>query len=293
MTEPEKWEWVGLGDEEGRLDRLSAVPAWYAPAEVELDGQSLLFIYPVRTRRHGSLTLQFRKIRAGAKLLTEFVMLDEAPAERILAYARQYGPLGFCKHGDPSHRLPPRSCSPKVCTTAAGQPAVCEETQWWRNLAGHARALLNLAALQSKGRVTDSALVQLNPGLLFSAAPLRQARREAASYVVYGMELWLRLFQVRPHATYNSRRKRIEVKISGMPPLPAALALQIMLVLTRWSGIAICSGCGKLFSPSRRPNPNRNAYCKGCGVRAAWREAQTRRRERKLTERGNRRTSQI
>jgi hypothetical protein len=168
---------------------------------------------------------------------------------------------------------------------------VREDTQWWRNLAGHSRALLSLAAQQSKGRVNDSALARLNPGLLLSAARLRQARREPASLVVYGMELWLRLFQVRPHATYNSRRKRIEVKISGMPPLPAALALQIMLVLTRWSGIAICSSCGSLFSPSRRPNPNRNTDCKRCGVRAAWREAQMRRRERKLTNRKSRRTS--
>lgn len=141
-----------------------------------------------------------------------------------------------------------------------------------------------------KGRVDDSALARHNPELLFSAARPRQPR-EAASFVVYGMELWLRFFQVRPHTTYNSRRKRIEVKISGMPPLPGALALQIMLVLTRWSGIAICSSCGRLFSPSRRPNPNRNAYCKGCGVRAAWREAQARRRERKLTNQKTRRIS--
>jgi hypothetical protein len=109
LGSPEQWEWVGLSDEEGRLDRLSAVPAWSVPAGVDLDGHSLLFFYPARTRRHGSRTLQFRKIRAGAKLLTEFVTLDEAPAERILAYARQYGPLGFCQHGDPSHRLLPRA----------------------------------------------------------------------------------------------------------------------------------------------------------------------------------------
>jgi hypothetical protein len=167
MTEPEQWEWVRLGDEEGRLDRLSAVPDWSAPAGVDLDGQSLLFFYPVRIRHHGSRELQFRKIRAGAKLLTEFVTLDEAPAERILAYARQYGPLGFCQHGDAGHRLLPRGCSPRVCTTATGQPAVREDTQWWRNLAGHARALLNVAAQLSKGRVDDSALARLKPELLF------------------------------------------------------------------------------------------------------------------------------
>jgi hypothetical protein len=115
------------------------------------------------------------------------VWMLRAPAERILAYARQYGPLGFCQHGDAGHRLLPRGCSPRVCTTATGQPAVREDTQWWRNLAGHARALLNVAAQLSKGRVDDSALARLNPELLFSAARPRQTPREAASFVVCGM----------------------------------------------------------------------------------------------------------
>jgi hypothetical protein len=293
MTEPEQWEWVRLGDEEGRIDRLSAVPAWSAPAGVELDGQSLLFYYPVRTRAHGSRALQFRRIRAGASLLTEFLKLDRAPAERILAYARQHGPLGFCQHGDPSHCLLPRGCSPEICTIATGRPAVREDIQWWRSLAGHARALLNLAAQLSKTRVNDLALAQLNPELLFSAVRLRAARRDPAPFVVYGVELWLRYFQVRPRTTYNSRGKRIEVKISGFPPLPGALAMQIMLVVAGSRGIAICSGCGGLFSPPRRPNPNRNAYCGRCGVRAAWREAQTRHRERNKTNRKSRTTAPI
>jgi hypothetical protein len=46
-------------------------------------------------------------------------------------------------------------------------------------------------------------------------------------------------FQVRPRTTYNSRRKRIEVKISGFPPLPGALAMQIILVVAGSRGIAI------------------------------------------------------
>jgi hypothetical protein len=101
---------------------------------------------------------------------------------------------------------------------------VREDIQWWRSLAGHARALLNLAAQLSKGGVSDLALAQLNPELLFSAARLRAARRDPAPFVVYGVELWLRYFQVRPRTTYNSRGKRIEVKISGFPPLPGAYA---------------------------------------------------------------------
>jgi hypothetical protein len=282
MTKSE-WDWILLGDDEGRVDRPSAMPTWSAPPEVELDGQWLLFRYPVRTLRHGRRALQFRRVRASAGLLTEFVTFDEAPAERILAYARQHGPLGFCRHGDPSHRARPEGCAPAIAT---GQTALREALQWWRNLASHARALLNAAAQLFKGRVDDLTLARLNPGLFLSPPLLlRVARRDPASFVAFGMELWLRYFQVRPRAIYNRRRKRFEVRIGGSSALAGALALQIVLALTRWSGIAVCSSCGKLFAPSRRPNPNRNAYCDTCGIRAAWRAAQSRRRERKLTNR--------
>jgi hypothetical protein len=281
MTELGWWDWVRLGDEEGEVDRPAAVPAWPAPAEVDLNGSWLVFRYPVRTTARGMRVLGSRTRRAGADLLTEFIQLDEAPAERILAYARRYGPLGFCEHGDPRHRLSPHGCAP---ATDRHQPAIREALQWWRNLAGHARALLNVAAqLFKKGRVDDLALARLNPQLFFSGPRLKSARRNPAALVTFGMELWLRLFQVRPRGTYNARRKRLEIQISGSPPLPGALALQIMLTLTKSAGVAVCSGCGELFSPSRRPNPNRNSYCRACGTRAAWREAQARRRDRKLT----------
>jgi hypothetical protein len=173
---------------------------------------------PVRILRHGRRALQFRRVRASAGLLTEFVMLDEAPAERILAYARRHGPLGFCRHGDPSHRARPEGCAPAIAT---GQPALREALQWWRNLASHARALLSAAAQLFKGRVDDLTLARLNPGLVLSPPRLlRAARRDPASFVAYGMELWLRFFQVRPRAIYNRRRKRFEVRIGGSSALP-------------------------------------------------------------------------
>lgn len=281
MTNLESWDWVALGDEEGRVDCPAAVPTWSAAPEVELDGQWLLFRYPIRTLRPGRRGLQYRKVEAAGTLLTEFVTLDEAPAKRILDYARRYGRFGFCRHGDPSHRLRPEGCAADVFTRGAGQSAVREELQWWRNLAGHARALLNAAAQLSKGRVDDVTLARLNPQLCFSSLRLKAARRDPAPFVAYGMELWLLFFQVRPRVSYNPRRKRFEIRIVGAPPLPGALALQIMLAVTRSAGVAVCSSCGKPFAPFRRPNSNRNAYCDACGIRAAWREAQARRRARK------------
>ena len=95
--------------------------------EVNLDGEWLLFRYPVRTRRHGRRELRFRAFKAGAALLTEFVRLDEAPAECILHYARRYGALGFCRHGNPRHRLLPQGCAAAVWS---GQPVVREALHW-------------------------------------------------------------------------------------------------------------------------------------------------------------------
>src|SRR5260221_6142226 len=51
MTNLERWDWVNLGDAEGRVDRPSAGLAWSAPPEVELDDQWLVFPYPVRVLR--------------------------------------------------------------------------------------------------------------------------------------------------------------------------------------------------------------------------------------------------
>lgn len=285
MTELSQWDWVSLGDREGRVDHPSAAPTWLVPPKVELEGEWLVFRRPVRHAPHGPRVLERLRVSADTSLLTKFVQLDEAPAERILAYARQHGPFGFCEHGDLTHRLDPSACWPASSAAAAGRTVGREALSWWRNLAGHARSLLNAAAQLSKGRVDDVTLARLNPELLFSAQRLENARREPESFIAYGMELWLRLFQVRPRVTYNPLRKRFEARISGSPPLPGALALQIMLTLTRSTGIAVCSSCGKLFPPSRRLNPNRNAYCKKCGIKAAWREAQARHRARRSANR--------
>ena len=282
MTIVREWDWVHLGDSEGRIDRLSPLRAWPVPPDVRLDGEWLTFRYPVRVLRPGRRALRVRRVRAGRGLLTEFVALADAPAERILEYARRYGPLGFCKHGDPSHRLRIEGCG--ALTVSRGTPdeagQLREAVQWWRNLAHHARALLNAAVQLSKHKLKPISMMQLNPALIFATQlKWRELLRNPEPFVVYGLDLWLRFFQVRPRASYNPLGGRFEIRINGSPALAGALAIQIMLALTRSAGIAICSSCGKAFPPSRRPNPNRNSYCKSCGIKAAWRDAQARRRQ--------------
>jgi hypothetical protein len=290
MTTQRWWDWLDLGDSEGSLDRPSDLLGWSVPPEVDLDGEWLIFRRPIRTLQSGRRVLPLRKVKAGANLLSEFVTLQDASVDRILEYARKYGPLGLCKHGEPIHRLDPNGCPRLVSVSRepgklreAGQ--LREAVQWWRSLAGDAYALLNVSAQLFKGKIEQTALVRLSPKL--KSLPPEQFSNVQGTpgvFPAYALDQWLRFSHVRPRPAYNPRRKRFEIRISGSPALLGALAIQIMLAMTRSTSIAVCSGCGKPFPPSRRPNPNRNSYCKTCGTKAAWREAQTRRRARKASQ---------
>ena len=59
-----------------------------------------------------------------------------------------------------------------------------------------------------------------------------------------------------------------------------ALAVQLLMAVSRTGGLAICSGCGAPYVPKRRPNPRRRRYCPQCGLKAAWRDAQAAQRRR-------------
>jgi len=59
----------------------------------------------------------------------------------------------------------------------------------------------------------------------------------------------------------------------------AALGLRLAFVATVSRGLAMCSGCGAVFTP-RRLQAGRAAYCRACGAKAARRDASRRYRER-------------
>jgi hypothetical protein len=59
----------------------------------------------------------------------------------------------------------------------------------------------------------------------------------------------------------------------------AAIGLQLALVASVSRRLAMCSGCGVVFTP-RRLQAGRAAYCRTCGAKAARRDASRRYRER-------------
>lgn len=59
------------------------------------------------------------------------------------------------------------------------------------------------------------------------------------------------------------------------------IATQIALVLSTPHGLALCSSCGRPYSPSRKPATGRAHYCPACGTRAKNRLAKQRQRARR------------
>ena len=100
------------------------------------------------------------------------------------------------------------------------------------------------------------------------------------------LERWHKLGNVRLHLAYDG--PSVHTKLFGDGTF-GALALQLASRVTaRLQGVnsdrpfleAVCSECGTIFVATRKPNPNRNCYCPGCGRPAAVRNAQRNRREK-------------
>jgi hypothetical protein len=167
------------------------------------------------------------------------------------------------------------------CLQAGLRAMFVEQVERWRENVRGVRALLNAIAQFSKsGKVSNETLIALNPTLRGSAEALHKARLAGWAFILRRTQIWLTAFRVRPVMIYSRRAKRFHVRLRGRPGLGSALALQIMTLACQSRGIAICSGCAGPFTPKRRPSPTRESYCPKCGTRAAWRDAQRRRRQR-------------
>lgn len=105
--------------------------------------------FDVRARSQGKVNLR----RASPEMLDGFLNLAEAPAERVLTYAREWGVLGLCSHGLPCthdhfrnrRRVSPNReepCFPLGWDGLGGQEPVAA---WWR-YARLARAMLSTAS---------------------------------------------------------------------------------------------------------------------------------------------------
>jgi hypothetical protein len=261
---------------EAIVDRPNDARTWEIPPAVLLKGDSLVFEYSYK-RMRGEPYLTRSKSQAHGGVLTRFMELADASDEKILAYAIQYGRLGLCKHGELQHLA---TDWPDCMQSGLGGKFV-EPLRRWREHAKRARALLNaIAQFSKRGVVSDVTLIALNENLGRSAAALEEIRREGWSSIGLQVQIWLRAFRVRPELLYDRGGKRFHIRLRGRPGLGSALAMQFMILVGQSKGFAICASCARPFPPKRQVSPSRESYCGKCGIRAAWRDAQRRRRKK-------------
>lgn len=297
--------WGELLDEEGRLGRSVSTDEWTVPDAIELDGQKLAW-----TTRVGPP----RFVEPHKGLLEEFIHLSDAHPERIRDYARRWGILRICVHGLPASHNPiaPWSAEPWQLVSLDSHGSVlwrpslgesqCRPTssdlltakEWmyepldsWRNLAALAKKLLNIAANLYSGKAGSPAdwrsLIRGWPDLGLASLGIDNAIEREKMTLAGLINEWLSWGNVRPRLHWNDLKARVAFGGEG---LFGALAVQLLLVVSRIDGLAICSACSLPYMPSRRPSSARRNYCQACGRKAAARHATEDYRRRLRKDRG-------
>jgi hypothetical protein len=231
-----------------------------------------------------------QEVDAPRDLLLRFVRLADASSEDICGFASRWGVLGICEHGLPSSHNPPPpfgvhdgpdySCRPPGDDIGV----YWEPIEPWRHLARQARALLNIAARLHEGELGKAADWRVVYERSRGGGPF--GKRYRGSLVVERIVLadcvneLLLLGNVRPALSWGpgkSHSSKAEVSLRGWG-LFGVLAVQLLMAVSRTAGLATCSYCGESYSPTRRPRAGCLNYCPGCGKKAAWANAQRKRR---------------
>jgi len=281
------WDWVTLANENGEVHAPAAGEGWLVPAEIRVRNDRLLYHFFGRQRRMPIIN------NPGSSLLAEFVSLVDSPDEKFVSFARQRGILGLCRHGLPyPHRAVTGdqswnqmvNCFPgrlRRGSKPGGRPDywLWEPLASWRLYTRVARATLNIVAelrQRRHGRREDWLV-------LFPFPPLEASipiDKNPWHYISSVLEDW-----------FASKPARLSFTLSDAGQLKVAvdhiagglfeyLRLQLAFAVGRGAGLALCASCAQLYSPTRRPNPNRLSYCPKCGRGAAMRAASARYRER-------------
>jgi predicted RNA-binding Zn-ribbon protein involved in translation (DUF1610 family) len=233
---------------------MPVVHRWPIPRGIHVDGEVL------RYEEVGDAWMRLPYVKApSTKLLSGFLALSDVSDEAIERYARQWGVLGLCQHNRVfGHEHDPRLGS-EPCRLQYE-----ERLDFWRWYARLLRQLLGEgASLRESGKLRFR----------------RKASARLERFVGQCYGVVLHLSGLRPMLVVEDGR--FEIKLAGSCPetgLAAALATEFLFTVAGAAGIATCAACGKLFMPRRRPRAKEKSYCPECGIRAAWREAQRRRR---------------
>jgi hypothetical protein len=255
---PALWSTSGLADAEGHLERPTALDQWRIPEFVTVRGDRLVW--------HEGLG---RASRSKRGLLEEFLGLADQTAERIQKYAQRWGVLGICEHGLPlTHNPPPRPLPAGSSTFTWCRPLPQEQGWYWEPIAAwhryaqQMRAVLNIVARLHQGQLGSDRDWRV---LYYKEDPVPWWKRVISadrSMVSVVVNEWLAFAGVRPVYSWDLGGKASIMMAGGS--LFGALIVQLAIAIGRIDGLAVCSGCGVSYVPSRNPRSDQRRYCPVC-----------------------------
>ena len=244
-------------------------------------------------------------VRPSPELLDKFCELAEDDSDKKVArFARRHGLLGLCKHGLPAaHDYAPyedatiqtlfRELRPRRLRRCS--PSWREPVSTWRRFATEARAIRRIASELADERVGSREWEHVTAGLTARWEPFEERSWSAWLYeygertrertsrqrvkiereaLVSAVQTWLELGLVRPEFVWSDDRptftlgggvRGLSSEDVGHGELFAALAVQLMLDVSRPSPLLPCDGCGGLVTNlTRKPREDQRAFCDDC-----------------------------
>ncbi len=251
----EAWLRSGLAVPDSALmDSPFPSAEWQAVFPVELKARHLAVPYTPRVSAWSSGSdFPSRRMLPGPGMLDDFLGLVDASAADLLAYAQRWGLLGLCPHGHGyCHSL--EDC----------WPAPDEALDHWRAWVEHARRILDVAARLHRGDETIEASLGRVPAFISgdpaTSRPLvTQPARVWRVVTSWAVQAFIEEGGGHLVLTWpDEGEPRWELQ---SPTLLGYLGIQIAERVNRGRGMAICQNCGRLYSPSRRPQPGRQTWC--------------------------------
>jgi len=274
---PAAWTESGLTTEEGVLSRPLAVSEYLIPIDVELSGDHELLIWSTAGKWRTVIQSD------SGRLLDGFVALAHTGTSSLTVrdYARSWGGLGICLHGQPAthvpHALEDRPCELIGHRREDGNYEVHEPLSAWRSLARRAKALVEIAASLRNERPGPKeewrqliGPVEVDAGTFALPRPgLDVQRRTLAAHV----SNWLGDAGIRPRLVWHKSNGfwlRPEIDT-----LFAALSVSVALAVSAADALYRCDYCHNAFIPTsttpgaaaRRPRRDRRISCTPCRER--------------------------
>jgi hypothetical protein len=245
---------------------------WYRPGPARIDGTEIVFAEVdvgelVRLKRSGPAALYPHPKKS--TLLQEFLLLANGTDDRLCEFASRYGPLY------------------SLLKPLGGER---ESLELWRQWSKWAAAILRIKKkLGQNKRVEKEEWESLgNINMVdFPWMPeksQRSIRRDGFAHIVNAI---LFLWEVQPGIRWRSgdRAPRFELHCSRTI---SVIGAELIFELSKLDSCVVCSDCGNIYLPKRKPREDQNHFCDDCSKKSSWKLAQRKRRQesRSRIERG-------